>query len=79
MITTRKRLTRLAILGIILLALLIFSAFQAGSRSAGLAAGAAPNSPAAISAGQQAAIEGAQQLLLLSQFNQTVYLPLITR
>jgi hypothetical protein len=80
MISYTHKLTRIAILGIILLGLLVFAAFQAGGAGFGLAASTSPNSPAAISPGQQAAIEGAQQLLLLQPQNTTaVYLPMVER
>ena len=75
---SNPKLTRLAILGIILLALLTFTAFQASGGKPGLAASDSPKSPAAISLGQQAAINGASQLLLLQpQAVQRLYLPLI--
>ena len=78
--TTRQRLIRLSFLGIILLGLLFFAAFQANGGSPSLAAGASPNSPSAISPAQAAAIEGANQLLLLQPFyTQAVYLPMIER
>jgi hypothetical protein len=80
MISYRHKLTRIAILGIIMLALLVFAAFQAGGGDLGMAAGASPNSPAAISPGQKAAIDGAQQLLLLQPQNTSVeYLPMVER
>lgn len=77
MSSSKYKLTRIAILGIILIALLVLAAFQAGGGNIGLAAGASPNSPAAISAGQQAAIDGAVQLLLFQPQSQTVYVPLV--
>lgn len=78
--TTRYKMIRLLILGMILLGLLIFAAFQAIGGSPGLAAGVSPNNPAAISPAQSAAIEGANQLLLLQPFyTQAVYLPMIER
>lgn len=73
------KLTRIVILGIILIALLGLAAFQAGGGNIGLAASNSPNSPAAISPGQQAAIDGAMQLLLLQPQNQTLYVPLVIR
>lgn len=80
MISYRHKLTRIAILGILLLGLLIFAAFQSGGAGFGLAAGPSPNSSVAISPGQQAAIEGAQQLLLLQPQNKAlVYLPMVER
>ncbi|MEJ2353081.1 MAG: hypothetical protein P8Y03_25110 [Anaerolineales bacterium] len=80
MIILRHKLARLVILGIIVLALLVFAAFQAGGGNPGLAAGTSPNSTGAISPGQQAAIDGALQLLLLQPQNtHSVYLPLAIR
>ncbi|MEJ2599810.1 MAG: hypothetical protein P8Z00_15860 [Anaerolineales bacterium] len=75
----RHKLARLVLLGIVLVALLVIAGFQAGGSSFGLAAGASPNNPAAISPGQQAAIDGAVQLLLLQPQNQMVYVPLVIR
>ena len=75
----QRELARLVLLGILLVALLAFAEFQAGGGSFGRAADAAPNSPAAMTPGQQAAIDGAMQLLLLQPQIQTVYLPLVLR
>jgi len=69
----------LALLGTLVAALLFFAAFQVGRGNLGLAANAATNNPAAISPGQEAAIQGAVQLLLLQQQSQLIYLPLIKR
>lgn len=72
------KFTRLTVLGLILLSLLVFTAFQAGGGTPSLAASDSPKSPSAISLGQQAAINGASQLLLLQpQVVQRLYLPLI--
>ena len=67
--------SRLVVLIAVLLVLLALIAFQAGSGSLRLAAGRASNSPAAISVGQQAAINGAAQLLLLQPPTHLLYLP----
>ena len=67
-------------MGMILLGLLVLAASQANRGSTGLAAGAPPNSPEAISPAQIAAIEGANQLLLLQPHNtQAVFLPMVER
>ena len=80
MMTFKHRLFKLGILGLILLVFLVFAAFQANGGSPGLAAGSSANSPSAISPAQVAAIEGADQLLLLQPQNtQAVYLPMVER
>ena len=80
MMITRHKTIGLVLLGILVAAMLVFGAFQLGRGNLGLAASASPNSPAAISPGQKAAIEGAVQLLLLQpQQSQKVYLSLVQR
>ena len=78
--TSKPELSRILLLGAILVVLLIFMVLQAGWGYPSLAAGNTPNSPAAISPGQQAAIDGASQLLLLQpQTNEQLYLPLLIK
>jgi hypothetical protein len=74
----RHNIIRVVILGLVVLALLAFTAFQTGNAHLGKAAGSSPGGVEAVSPAQEAAIQGAQ-LLLIQQVNLTFYLPLLRR
>ena len=78
MMNTRYKTIGWVLLGILVTAALVLAAFQLVGVHLGLAATASPSGPAAISAGQNAAIQGADQLLLLQPFYQRLFLPLLT-
>ena len=76
--TSRLAYPRILLLGAILVVLLVLLISFGGLKNPGTAVGRSPNSPAAISPAQQAAINGAAQLLLLQpQATEMLYLPLI--
>jgi len=75
---SKLEFSRYLLLGAILLVILTIIIFYPGERSPNLVAGMSLSNPAAISPGQQAAINGASQLLLLQpQTTRKLYLPLI--
>ena len=77
--TQTRHIVWLGLLSVLLLALLVLAAWVPGGPLATGAAGAASNGPTALTPGQNAAIQGAGQLLLLSPSSNQVYLPLIRR
>ena len=79
MTTITRNLIRAAILGLLILGLLAFSILQLNILHPGSAAGASPKGIEAVSNAQMAAIQGAQQLLLLQPGYQYIYLPRIVR
>jgi len=79
MTTIPRNLIRVAILGLLILGLLAFSIIQLNILNPGIAAGASPKGVEAASNKQMAAIQGAQQLLLLQPGYHYLYLPRIVR
>jgi hypothetical protein len=77
--TQTRHIVWLGLLSALLLALLVLAAWAPGGPLAVGAASAASNSPTALTPGQNAAIQGAEQLLLLSSSGNQIYLPLIRR
>jgi hypothetical protein len=67
----------LLFLGFIVLALVVSSLVFRIGRIGIYPVNAASTSPEVLTAGQNAAILGAEQLLLLTPYNQVVYLPLV--
>lgn len=78
MSTLKAKAYRLGVITLLLLNLLAWSSFVTPGPLSGSGRAEAANS-AAITLGQQAALEGAQQLLLLTPIYQVVFLPLIER
>ena len=74
-----RQIVWLGLLSVLLLALIVLTALPSGGPLSTGAAGAASNGPTALTPGQNAAIQGAAQLLLLSPSNNQIYLPLIRR
>ena len=77
--TQMRHIVWLGLLSVLVLALLVLTAWVSGGPLAVGAAGAPPNGPTALTPGQSAAIQGAEQLLLFSSGSNQVYLPLVRR
>ncbi len=74
----KARAYKLGLVALLLLNLFVWSSFLAPGRSLGPRRAAAASSPA-ITLGQQAALDGANTLLLLTPIYQFAFLPLIER
>jgi hypothetical protein len=77
--TQIRHIMWLGLLSVLVLVLIVVTVWAYGEPLAVGATGAPQNGPTALTPGQNAAIQGAGQLLLFSSGSSQVYLPLIRR